>query len=80
MGLKVMPGMDTTAIRITREICYSVAIRADRSLSERFCSVRLIGKPRNVPPGKSHRLYMTLVLEFSVNLREFHSGAIRLGG
>jgi hypothetical protein len=37
MGLKVVPGLDTTAIRITRKICYTVAIRADHSLSERFC-------------------------------------------
>src|SRR5580704_644484 len=58
MGSKVVPGLDTTAIRITREICYTVAIRADHSLSERFCSVS-----GNVPPSKTHMLSITLALE-----------------
>jgi hypothetical protein len=78
-----VPGLDTTAIRIGRGQCYSAAVRK----TDFFKGGKLVGhamrffEAGEARPGKTQEiLYNPTCSGISRNLKEFRSGAIRMGG
>jgi hypothetical protein len=74
IDLGVVPGLDTTVIRTARDRCYSAAVR-----EKPFCKGGKLFR-HEAPPGKNAEILYNMCSRISRDLKEFRSGAIRLGG
>jgi hypothetical protein len=73
IDLDVVPGLDTTAIRIARDRCYSATFREKAFF--KGGKIRTRGAT-----WKDWEFLYNTYSRISRNLKEFRSGAIRVGG
>ena len=82
IDLDVVPGLDTTAIRIARDRCYSATVR-EKALfrgGKPFRHAIALIPSRGGATWKNAGILYNTCSRISRNLKEFRSGAIRVGG
>ena len=80
IDLDVVPGLDTTAIRITRDRCYSATVREPFFKGGKLFRHAIALILSRGDAWKNAGILYKTCSRISCNLKEFPPGAIRVGG